>query len=356
MRQQALLDATVQIHPAIEFGGIERPELDRFLIREDSCRQQPEVCNVRVVAEHFLAVLGAEHRHLVSLLMQVRRRAGRPQRIAIAAHADYPGPFIGARSLPRLRLPGTRFALAQHEQEAVFVALAARLRFEQRPVAKRQAEKVDQRFRLEVVLVIRVRSGLADARIEIRVRQVKHQVSADLEQSPPLAQRPLPVFDVLQKVAAEYVFCRSVGEDRHLRGIWDDQIGPHLHAEQRLVPRVVDADQVRPDLVRTAADVEPTLGQERQDLVSDFPGFVALRGSRIPDHAVFRVNPAPSIGAGLRGSKSAGQQVFDLRECPGLAHAEVGKLVDRDLDLAGVRLGVGIDRDVGGAEEPQHRH
>ena len=151
------------------------------------------------------------------------------------------------------------------------------------------------------MLVIGVAAWLTNARVQIGVRQVQHQVATDLDQTPPFAQRGLPVGDMLQQVRREDRIGAGIGEDAEAGGVFDNDIRTHGDSEQVGILAAVDADQVRPDLGRSATDVKPALRQVGQHFIAHLCGFKTLRTVWRPDHCFLHA-PLP-----------VGQQRFALR-------------------------------------------
>ena len=131
MRQQASLDAANQVDPLVELRRLISPILDQFVVGQDALRHRDDARDVRVMAQHFLAVGGDVAGDFIAGVVKMSGNGSCPQGVAIAANADDGRAAICASCAPRFGLPGALRRLAQHQQKRILVALVARLVFDQ---------------------------------------------------------------------------------------------------------------------------------------------------------------------------------------------------------------------------------
>ena len=94
-----------------------RPVFDQFVVGQHALRQHDDLGEVRIMAQHFLAVFRHVGGDGVALVVQMRRNAGRPQGVAIAADADDAGLFRRTGICPRFAVAVAARLLLEDEQE-----------------------------------------------------------------------------------------------------------------------------------------------------------------------------------------------------------------------------------------------
>ena len=310
-RQRMPLNAPDQVDEVIVLplavlpvDGLQRPRL----LAEDAVGLHPELVDVRVVPQARLALRLRVQGDVPALRLQLRKDGGDPQRVAKGAQ-PHQAERLGWLWLRIEPADAVLVGLAVHLQEAVFVVLRAHFVALLHPAlaaAPRHALHGGRDVGVaEVVLVVRVAAGHADVRIVLGVRQVQDQPAAWLEHAPPLAQRSLVVFNVLQRVTGKDHVDAGIGEQVELFDITGD-IRIRLDAEKTEVFVAVDADHVLggKHLGRAAAQVEALAVKVMHQVERDLGGLLPLRAVCAPYHV-----STPEIS---RKGRRAGGRVIPL--------------------------------------------